>query len=136
MTPWGQVYLSARTSQFLGASLTRQAKSNDRGYERARRERLLVLPRLIVFHSFSAPNFTSCHNADCPDIDDGAAPQSADRRARVAGYGGTPMSFYRSMTCENVTINGDNGTPITAYVAKPSGPGTVPGVVLIHHLPG
>ena len=28
------------------------------------------------------------------------------------------------------------GTPITAYVAKPSGPGPFPGVVLIHHLPG
>jgi carboxymethylenebutenolidase len=40
------------------------------------------------------------------------------------------------MTCENVTINGDGGTPITAYVAKPSGPGPFPGVVLIHHLPG
>ena len=24
------------------------------------------------------------------------------------------------MTCENVTINGDKGTPITAYVARPS----------------
>jgi hypothetical protein len=40
------------------------------------------------------------------------------------------------MTCENVTIKGDNGTPITAYVAKPSGPGPFPGVVLVHHLPG
>jgi len=28
------------------------------------------------------------------------------------------MSFYRGMTCENVTINGDKGTPITAYVAQ------------------
>ena len=28
------------------------------------------------------------------------------------------MSFYRGMTCENVTINGDKGTPITAYVAR------------------
>ena len=46
------------------------------------------------------------------------------------------MSFYRGMTCENVTISGDKGTPITAYVAKPSGPGSFPGVVLIHHLPG
>jgi carboxymethylenebutenolidase len=40
------------------------------------------------------------------------------------------------MTCENVTIKGDKGTPITAYVAKPSGPGPFPGVVLVHHLPG
>ena len=33
------------------------------------------------------------------------------------------MSFYRGMTCENVTIKGDQGTPITAYTAKPSGAG-------------
>src|SRR5271167_3945300 len=46
------------------------------------------------------------------------------------------MSFYRGMTCENVTIKGDKGTPITAYVAKPAGPGPFPGVVLVHHLPG
>src|SRR6476469_3591113 len=46
------------------------------------------------------------------------------------------MSFYRGMSCENVTIKGDKGTPITAYVAKPSGAGPFPGVVLIHHLPG
>ena len=39
------------------------------------------------------------------------------------------MSFYRGMVCENVTIKGDKGTPITAYVAKPSGPGPFPGVV-------
>ena len=46
------------------------------------------------------------------------------------------MAFYRGMTCENVTLKGDKGTPITAYVAKPAGPGPFPGVVLIHHLPG
>lgn len=46
------------------------------------------------------------------------------------------MSFYRDMICENVTITGDKGTPITAYTARPSGPGPFPGVVLIHHLPG
>ena len=46
------------------------------------------------------------------------------------------MSFYRGMTCENVTLKGDGGTPITAYTAKPSGPGPFPGVVLVHHLPG
>src|ERR1700722_4193681 len=40
------------------------------------------------------------------------------------------------MTCENVTIQGDKGTPITAYVARPSGHGPFPGVVLVHHLPG
>ena len=46
------------------------------------------------------------------------------------------MSFYRGMICENVTIKGDQGTPITAYIAKPSGTGPFPGVVLVHHLPG
>src|ERR1700752_3963841 len=46
------------------------------------------------------------------------------------------MSFYRGMTCENVTLKGDKGTSITAYVAKPAGAGPFPGVVLIHHLPG
>ena len=46
------------------------------------------------------------------------------------------MSFYRGMTCENVTITGDGGTPITAYVAKPAGTGPFPGIVLVHHMPG
>ncbi|HRK18901.1 MAG TPA: dienelactone hydrolase family protein [Hyphomicrobiaceae bacterium] len=43
---------------------------------------------------------------------------------------------YRGMTVEVVTIAGDKGTPIQAYVARPSGPGPFPGVVLVHHLPG
>src|SRR4029453_2924499 len=46
------------------------------------------------------------------------------------------MSFYRGMTCENVTLKGDKGTPIPAYVCKPANAGPYPGVVLIHHLPG
>ncbi len=46
------------------------------------------------------------------------------------------MAFYRGMACSNVTIQGDGGTPITAYVAKPEGAGPFPGVVLVHHLPG
>ena len=46
------------------------------------------------------------------------------------------MSFYRGMTCENVTLKGDKGIPITAYVARPAGAGPFPAVVLIHHLPG
>jgi carboxymethylenebutenolidase len=45
------------------------------------------------------------------------------------------MPFYRGTTCENVTINGDKGTSITAYVPKPSGPRPFPGAVLVHHLP-
>lgn len=46
------------------------------------------------------------------------------------------MPFYRGMTCENVTISGDKGDPILAYVAIPEGQGPFPAVVLIHHLPG
>ena len=42
---------------------------------------------------------------------------------------------YRGMTVEEIKINGDKGTPISAYVARPSGPGPFPGVVLVHHLP-
>jgi len=45
-------------------------------------------------------------------------------------------NWYRGMTCENVTLKGDKGFSITAYVAKPEGKGPFPGVVLIHHLPG
>jgi carboxymethylenebutenolidase len=56
--------------------------------------------------------------------------------AKGSAHGGRSMSFYQGMTCENVTINGAKGTPITAYVAKPSGSSSNPGVVLIHHLPG
>src|SRR5260221_4175710 len=57
-------------------------------------------------------------------------------RPKTLAHGGRSMSFYRGMTCENVTITGDKGTPITAFVARPAGPGPFPGVVLIHHLPG
>ena len=42
---------------------------------------------------------------------------------------------YRGMTVEEIKINGDKGTPISAYTARPSGPGPFPGVVLVHHLP-
>ena len=37
---------------------------------------------------------------------------------------------------ETVTINGNNGDPIRAYVARPTGSGPFPGVLLIHHAPG
>ena len=33
---------------------------------------------------------------------------------------------YRGMTVEEIKINGDKGTPISAYVAKPSGKGPFP----------
>jgi carboxymethylenebutenolidase len=43
---------------------------------------------------------------------------------------------YEGMIAETVTITGDQGFPISAYVARPLGPGPFPGIVLIHHLPG
>src|SRR5581483_12026469 len=43
---------------------------------------------------------------------------------------------YRGMTVEEIKIAGDKGTSISAYTARPSGPGPFPGVVLVHHLPG
>jgi carboxymethylenebutenolidase len=46
------------------------------------------------------------------------------------------MPFYRGMTCENVTLEGEGRTTITAYGAKPGGAGSFPAVVLVHHLPG
>jgi hypothetical protein len=32
------------------------------------------------------------------------------------------MTTYRGMTVEEIKINGDKGTPISAYTARPSGP--------------
>jgi carboxymethylenebutenolidase len=46
------------------------------------------------------------------------------------------MSSYTGMRCETVTLDGSDGTPVPAYVAKPEGSGPFPGIVLIHHLPG
>ena len=43
---------------------------------------------------------------------------------------------YESMICEMITIRGDNNDPVSAYTARPMGPGPFPCVVLIHHLPG
>jgi len=43
---------------------------------------------------------------------------------------------YEGMLAEIVSIPGHKGEPISAYVARPLGPGPFPGVVLIHHNPG
>jgi carboxymethylenebutenolidase len=44
--------------------------------------------------------------------------------------------MYEGMIAETVSITGHNGDPLSAYFARPLGPGPYPGVVLIHHLPG
>ena len=43
---------------------------------------------------------------------------------------------YEGMIAETISINGDKGEPISAYVARPLGAGPFPGIVLIHHAPG
>src|SRR6202035_1104557 len=79
---------------------------------------------------------SSCEERSPPLVDDCAVPRWPDGNPKTQAHGGRSMSFYRGMTCENVTIQGDKGTPITAYVARPSGHGPFPGVVLVQHLPG
>jgi carboxymethylenebutenolidase len=44
--------------------------------------------------------------------------------------------MYEGMLAETVTIHGFKGDIINAYFARPLGAGPVPGIVLIHHLPG
>src|SRR5580700_3644793 len=43
---------------------------------------------------------------------------------------------YEGMIAERIAINGDKNEPISAYVARPLGPGPFPGMVLLHHAPG
>jgi carboxymethylenebutenolidase len=40
------------------------------------------------------------------------------------------------MSAETVNMHGHEGDLIDAYLARPSGPGPHPGVVVIHHMPG
>src|SRR5579875_1613356 len=40
------------------------------------------------------------------------------------------------MTAHTISINGDGGDEIEAYLAEPLGPGPYGGVVMIHHMPG
>jgi carboxymethylenebutenolidase len=43
---------------------------------------------------------------------------------------------YEGMIAETIGINGNKGETVSAYVARPLGPGPFPGMVLIHHMPG
>src|SRR5208337_1186692 len=46
------------------------------------------------------------------------------------------MSYYQGLQAETVTFRGHNGDTGEAYYARPTPAGKVPGVVVIHHLPG
>jgi carboxymethylenebutenolidase len=43
---------------------------------------------------------------------------------------------YEAMLAERIAITGNNGDGVSAYFARPLGPGPFPGVVLVHHMPG
>src|ERR1700757_5534892 len=44
--------------------------------------------------------------------------------------------MYDAMLAETVTVPGDGGDEIEAYLARPMSPGPRGGVVVIHHMPG
>ena len=44
--------------------------------------------------------------------------------------------MYDATLAETVTIRGDGGDEIEAYLARPMGQGPFGGVVVIHHMPG
>ena len=43
---------------------------------------------------------------------------------------------YEGMIAETISINGDKNQFISAYAARPLGPGAFPGIVLMHHASG
>jgi carboxymethylenebutenolidase len=43
---------------------------------------------------------------------------------------------YEGLISETITMSGHNGDPLEAYLARPLGTSNVPGVVVIHHMPG
>ncbi len=46
------------------------------------------------------------------------------------------MPLYRPFIAETASIQGHNGDLIDAYVARPTGDGPYPGVLVFHHMPG
>ena len=57
-----------------------------------------------------------------------------DHVAASAPCEGNPM--YDATLAETVTIRGDGGDEIEAYLARPMSQGPLGGVVVIHHMPG
>ncbi len=58
------------------------------------------------------------------------------RRGRTPTRGPELMTKYDAILAETVRIAGHEGTEIAAYLARPLSPGPLPGVLVIHHMPG
>ena len=61
----------------------------------------------------------------------GAAGMAQQAQTEVAGG-----ARYRAMSAEVVRMRGHQDDMIDAYLARPTAPGSYPGVVVIHHMPG
>lgn len=59
------------------------------------------------------------------------APQGVPAAPPAAG-----RVFYPAIAGETVQMRGHKGDTIDAYLARPTSPGTYPGVVVVHHMPG
>ena len=66
------------------------------------------------------------------------APQAAPQAPPAAAAPPAPAGrvFYNAISGETVQMRGHKGDMIDAYVARPAGSGTHPGVVVVHHMPG
>ena len=48
----------------------------------------------------------------------------------------TDTRAYEGMIAETITVQGDGGDSIYAYLARPLGAGPFPAMLLLHHIPG
>ncbi len=48
----------------------------------------------------------------------------------------TDTRAYEGMIAETITVQGDGGDSIYAYLARPLGEGPFPAMLLLHHIPG
>lgn len=62
--------------------------------------------------------------------------QQAAPPAQTAAPAPAGRVTYRGISGEMVQMRGHQGDMIDAYLARPSAPGTYPGVVVVHHMPG